>query len=41
MQESLSIVDDIPYLYYNLANIQWLASSYEEAIGNYSKAISL
>ena len=41
MQESLSIVDDIPYLYYNLANIQCLSSSYVEAIGNYSKAISL
>ncbi len=41
MKEALNVVGDIPYIYYNLANLQCLSSSYVEAIGNYTKAISL
>ena len=41
MKEALNVVGDIPYIYYNLANLQCLSSSYVDAIGNYTKAISL
>ena len=41
MQKALETVNDIPYIYFNLANLQCLSSSYVEAIGNYTKAISL
>ena len=41
MEEALKVVDDIPYIWFNLANLQCLSSSYVDAIGNYTKAISL
>ncbi len=41
MKAALDVVGDIPYIYYNLANLQCLSSSYVDAIGNYTKAISL
>lgn len=41
MQKALETVSDIPYIYFNLANLQCLSSSYVDAIGNYTKAISL
>ena len=41
MKKALEIVGDIPYIYFDLANLQCLSSSYVEAIGNYTKAISL
>lgn len=41
MQESVRTAGDIPYAYYNLANLQCLSASYVEAIGNYTEAISL
>lgn len=41
MEQAIKTVGDIPYIYFNLANLQCLSSSYVEAIGNYTKAISL
>lgn len=41
MQEAVEIVGDVPYVYFNLANLQCLSSSYVDAIGNFTKAISL
>lgn len=41
MQSALELVGDVPYIYFNLANLQCLSSSYVDAIGNYTKAISL
>lgn len=41
MKHALETVDDIPYLYFNLAGLQSLSSDYVEAIDNYTKAISL
>ena len=41
MQNALSIVGDIPYIYFDLANLQCLSSSFVDAIGNYTKAIGL
>lgn len=41
MQKAVEIVGDVPYVYFNLANLQCLSSSYVEAIGNFTKAISL
>lgn len=35
------IVSDVPYIYFNLANLLCLSSSFVEAIDNYSKAINL
>ena len=41
MQKAVEIVGDVPYVYFNLANLQCLSSSYVDAIGNFTKAISL
>ncbi len=41
MNKALEIVGDIPYIYFNLANLQCLSSSFVDAIGNYTKAIGL
>lgn len=41
MEKAAEILGDIPYIYFNLANLQCFSSSYVEAIGNYTKAISL
>lgn len=41
MQRAVEIVGDVPYIYFNLANLQCLSSSYVDAIGNFTKAISL
>lgn len=41
MQKAVEIVGDVPYIYFNLANLQCLSSSYVDAIGNFTKAISL
>ena len=40
MKKAIEVVGDIPYAYFNLANLQCLSSSYVEAINNYTKAIS-
>lgn len=39
--KAAEIVEDIPYIYFNLGNLLCLSSSFVEAIDNYSKAISL
>lgn len=41
MEAASRILSDIPQIWFNLANLQCLSSSYVEAIGNYTKAISL
>ena len=41
MKSAAEIVGDIPYIWFNLANLQCLSASYVEAIGNYTKALSL
>ena len=41
MKSAAETVGDIPYIWFNLANLQCLSASYVEAIGNYTKALSL
>ncbi len=41
MQEAISILPDIPYLFYNLGNLYCLSSQMVEAIDNYGKALSI
>ena len=41
MQEAISILPDIPYLFFNLGNLYCLSGQMVEAIDNYGKAISI
>lgn len=41
IREAMSILQDIPYLYFNLANLYCLSSQLVEAIENYNKAIDI
>ncbi|MGM9767253.1 MAG: tetratricopeptide repeat protein [Candidatus Cryptobacteroides sp.] len=41
MRKAAGIVDNIPYIHFNLGNLQCLSSSFVEAIDSYSKAIKL
>ncbi|MCQ2143189.1 MAG: tetratricopeptide repeat protein [Bacteroidales bacterium] len=41
MSAAALIVNDLPYLYFNLGNLYCLASEHVESIENYTKAISL
>ena len=41
MEAAAGIVDDIPYIYFNLGNLYCLSSKLVESIDNYSKAIQL
>ena len=41
IQEALSILPDIPYLYFDLGNLQCLSSRFVEALENYDMAIKL
>ncbi len=41
IQEALSILPDIPYLYFDLGNLQCLSSRFVEALDNYDMAIKL
>ncbi|MBO4447439.1 MAG: tetratricopeptide repeat protein [Bacteroidales bacterium] len=41
IEEALEILPDLPYLHYNLANLQCLSSKLVEAVSNYGQAISL
>jgi len=41
MKQAISIVPDIPYLYYNLGNFYCLSSDHVSSIENYNKAIEL
>ena len=41
MRKAAEIVDNIPYIHFNLGNLQCLSSSFVEAIDSYSKAIKL
>lgn len=41
MKAAAEIVDDIPYLYYNLGNLYCLSSEHISSIDNYTKAIEL
>ena len=41
IQEALSILPDIPYLYFDLGNLQCLSSRFVEALENYDMAIRL
>ncbi|MBQ7623526.1 MAG: hypothetical protein IJS66_07305 [Bacteroidales bacterium] len=39
MQEAISLLPDIPYLYFNLGNLHCLGNELVEAIGDYTVAI--
>ena len=41
MQEAISIVPDLPYLYFNLGNLHCLSTELVNSIGDYSEAIRL
>ena len=41
MRKASEIVDNIPYIHFNLGNLLCLSSSFVEAIDSYSKAIRL
>lgn len=41
IKAALEILPDIPYLYFNLGNLQCLSSQFVEAIENYDTAIKL
>ena len=41
IQEALSILPDIPYLYFDLGNLQCLSSRFVEALENYDMALRL
>lgn len=41
LTEAIKIVEDIPYLHYNLGNLYCLSSQLVESIGSYTKAIDL
>ena len=41
IEEALTILPDVPYLYYDLANLQCLSSQMVQAIENYDMAIKL
>ena len=41
MRSALEVVDDIPYIYYNLGNLYCLSSELVNSIENYTKAIEL
>ena len=41
IHEAMRILPDIPYLYYNMGNLQCLSGNMVEAIENYNRAISI
>ena len=41
IQEAMRILPDIPYLYFNMGNLQCLSGNMVEAIENYDRAISI
>jgi lipoprotein NlpI len=41
MKAAAAIVDDMPYVYYNLGNLYCLSSEHINSIDNYTKAIEL
>ena len=41
LQEAISILPDLPYLYFDLGNLQCLSSNLVEAVASYGKAVEL